>query len=619
MKAAFLIRCSTKKQDYERQVKDLTRLATKLGYENDTSIIFGEHITGKDDASKKDRLSIQHLKESAALGNFDVVLVSEVSRMSRDPMSGRLYVRQLINMEIPVYFRDIDTWTINPTTGEKVRDAEVVIGAAFDAAWKYIKSMKTQIASGRRDELDNNCMSIGQPFFGYKRFGGRDKENKNRWVIDDAAAEAVVATFEEYIKDGATLKSTALAITARFGDRLGKRFSLGTIEHILTFEPYCTGIKVVSLTDPDSGDVDKFEVEIPTIISRTLFDAATNKRKTNRVTTTPYPSQKTYTLSKLIKCPECGHSFSPQKKRGDKGYRMTNGKVVIAWVCMSGVNNATDCKCRISINNEKIDSVIWGLVKKELIAFANLNTEDRIAKLEEYKQKVANANADIANFEVQAAAMDKQVEKAYSAYMDAPDEVAAMAKDRYYQALAKCQSEKDECTNKIDGLNKQIEQFNLYIKTLSNPQLPEDAISKAESDPKEKRRLITELIEKIYPFKITSYESPRTHKIIKNGILLLEVYTINGLYYILYDGNQVNNKTAYYINGSLAFYQGGTVYNSVLGEKGEYFILHSPYLLIDEAPNPEDDVDDEWLEASVTFNQMIEICKKEGYTIDYTC
>ena len=32
MRAAFLIRCSTKKQDYERQVNDLTRLAKKFGY-----------------------------------------------------------------------------------------------------------------------------------------------------------------------------------------------------------------------------------------------------------------------------------------------------------------------------------------------------------------------------------------------------------------------------------------------------------------------------------------------------------------------------------------------------------------------------------------------------------
>ena len=254
MKAAFLIRCSTKKQDYERQVKDLTRLAKRFGYEYGDSTIYGEHITGKDDATKRDRLSIQHLKEGAEEKKFDVVLVSEVSRMSRDPMSGRMYIRQLINMEIPVYFRDIDTWTIDPQTGRKTRDAETIIGAAFDAAWKYLKSMKTQIASGRRDELDNNCMSIGQPFFGYKRFGGRDKTKKNRWVVDEAAAEVVVDVFNEYLKDGATLKSTSLAITAKYGEKFNRKFSVGTIEHILTYESFYTGINKITLTDPDTEE-----------------------------------------------------------------------------------------------------------------------------------------------------------------------------------------------------------------------------------------------------------------------------------------------------------------------------------------------------------------------------
>ncbi len=45
--------------------------------------------------------------------------------------------------------------------------------------------------------------------------------------------------------------------------------------------------------------------------------------------------------------------------------------------------------------------------------------------------------------------------------------------------------------------------------------------------------------------------------------------------------------------------------------------LPSPFLLIDEAPNQEDDVDEEWLEVSVTFYQMIEICRREGNIIDY--
>lgn len=104
MKAAFLIRCSTKNQDLDRQTRDLTRLAKSLGYEYDIeNLVFGEKITGKDDVTIKNRESIDKLLRAAKEQKFDVVLVAEVSRMSRDPASGRVYVRQLINMSIPVY------------------------------------------------------------------------------------------------------------------------------------------------------------------------------------------------------------------------------------------------------------------------------------------------------------------------------------------------------------------------------------------------------------------------------------------------------------------------------------------------------------------------------------
>lgn len=606
MKAAFLIRCSTKKQDYERQVKDLTRLADRLGYTYSSETIYGEHITGKDDASKKDRLSIQHLKEDATLKKFDVVLVSEVSRMSRDPMSGRLYIRQLINMEIPVYFRDINTWTINPETGEKVRDAEIVIGGAFDAAWKYLKSMKTQIASGRRDELDNNCISIGQPFFGYKRHGGKDKTIKNSWVINEEEGQIVVDVFNEYLKDGATLKSTALAMSAKYN----KKFSIGRIEHILTYEPYATGVKVINLTDPDTGDVEQFKVTIPTIITKDLYDKVTSKRTTNRVTSDPYPKQTVYTLSKLIKCPTCGHSLTPRKRASEKAgekYRMVNGKVAISWYCMSGINNATNCKSRISINNEKIEAVIWGLVKQELIGFANLNTEEREMKIENIKTKISNIDADIANYEANIVGLGKLVEKAYNAFLEAPEAVSEMAKERYYQTLKKYQNEKKENEDKISGLISEKEKQNAYLTFYSNPTVPEDAIKKAEADPAEKRRLVKELVYKIYPYKIESYISPATHRVMKNGVVLLLVYTVNGVYNILYDGNQRNDKTAYYISNEFATFQNG-LERYELYEAGEYFVLPNADMVKDKGE----------IEEFVDVNGIAEICKKNNWCIDYS-
>ena len=613
MKAAFLIRCSTKKQDYDRQVKDLTRLAKRFGYEYEDSLVFGEHITGKDDATKKDRLSIQHLKEAATANKFDVVLVSEVSRMSRDPMSGRVYIRQLINMDIPVYFRDIDKWTIDPDTNKKVRDAETIIGGAFDAAWKYLKSMKTQIASGRRDELDNNCMSIGQPFFGYKRFGGRDKTKKNSWIVDEDAKEVVLEVYRRYALEGATLKSVALSITKDFGEKFGKKFSIGTIEHILTFEPYYTGIKVVSLKDPDTDEVDKFDVEIPTIITKAMYDKATSKRATNRVGRNPYPKQTTYTLSKLLKCPICGHSLTPRKRAGDNGgkYRMINGHIGISWYCMAGINNQTDCNSRISINNDKIEPIIWELVKKELIGYANLNTEDRITKLEEVKGQIANVEADIANFIDQLNTMDKQIERAYNAYMDAPEAVLEVAKARYLKTLEKCQNEKDECETKIDGFKQKKDRLTYYKIALEQPQVPADAIAKAESDPIEKRRLVTELIDKIVPYKISTYQVPQRDskelKTLKSGVILLEVYAICGTYNILFNANQKDiEQTAYYIGGNFATFQDG-IRKFEAYETGEYFVISNASLVMEI----------EEVDECVSMNQFVDIATLNGWELTF--
>ncbi len=61
-KAAFLVRCSTDKQDYERQIEDLQRVADRFDFTVSEDNIFGENITGKDDTTKKDRLSIIKLR-----------------------------------------------------------------------------------------------------------------------------------------------------------------------------------------------------------------------------------------------------------------------------------------------------------------------------------------------------------------------------------------------------------------------------------------------------------------------------------------------------------------------------------------------------------------------------
>lgn len=618
MKAAFLIRCSTKNQDLDRQTRDLTRLAKSLGYEYDIeNLVFGEKITGKDDVTIKNRESIDKLLRAAKEQKFDVVLVAEVSRMSRDPASGRVYVRQLINMSIPVYFRDIDTWTINPDNGKRVRDAEQVIGAAFDAAWKYLRSLKTQVASGRRNELDNNQISVGQPFFGYTRYGGKDKSKKNCWIVDEVAAEVVVFVFNEYIKDGSTLKSTALATTAKYGELLGRKFSVGSIEHILTYESYHTGIKKISLTDPDTEEIEVFDVKVPILVDTELFEKATAKRKNNRVKSEPYPKQTTYILSKLLKCPYCGYTMTPRAKGNDsrgkttnERYRIINGKKALSWLCMSGINNATSCNNRISVANEKAEPIIWELIKKELIVFANLNNEERELKVEELTEKITHLASNIDNYNAHKSSLQKQLSKAYTVATMADESVLAMAMTEFNKTARNIRKEMSDCDSAIEQIKGEIDNLvNLKI-FYSQPNLPSDIIEKAETDEAEKRKLVKELINKIVPYKITTFKKQHRDRglvTLNFGVVLLEVYTVNGIYYVFYNANDRGDiRQAYYISGVFAMFQ-NSINKFDAYKEGEYFVISNADMVMET----------EEIDELITVNQMVEIAINNGWVLSY--
>lgn len=618
MKAAFLIRCSTKNQDLDRQTRDLTRLAKSLGYEYDIeNLAFGEKITGKDDVTIKNRESIDKLLRAAKEQKFDVVLVAEVSRMSRDPASGRVYVRQLINMSIPVYFRDIDTWTINPDNGKRVRDAEQVIGAAFDAAWKYLRSLKTQVASGRRNELDNNQISVGQPFFGYTRYGGKDKSKKNCWIVDEVAAEVVVFVFNEYIKDGSTLKSTALATTAKYGELLGRKFSVGSIEHILTYESYHTGIKKISLTDPDTEEIEVFDVKVPILVDTELFEKATAKRKNNRVKSEPYPKQTTYILSKLLKCPYCGYTMTPRAKGNDsrgkttnERYRIINGKKALSWLCMSGINNATSCNNRISVANEKAEPIIWELIKKELIVFANLNNEERELKVEELTEKITHLASNIDNYNAHKSSLQKQLSKAYTVATMADESVLAMAMTEFNKTARNIRKEMSDCDSAIEQIKGEIDNLvNLKI-FYSQPNLPSDIIEKAETDEAEKRKLVKELINKIVPYKITTFKKQHRDRglvTLNFGVVLLEVYTVNGIYYVFYNANDRGDiRQAYYISGVFAKFQ-NSINKFDAYKEGEYFVISNADMVMET----------EEIDELITVNQMVEIAINNGWVLSY--
>jgi len=583
MIAAFLIRCSTNRQDYDRQLKDLTEIATKKNFEVKKEFIFGEHITGKDDTTKGDRQSIRKLFSAVDKKQFDVLLINEVSRMSRDGVSGRIYVRKLNNAGIPTYFRDRNRWTIDLDTKEVDTAFEKELGTYFDGAAEYLKSLKTQTASGRRNKLMSGQMTQGVAF-GYMKKGGYDKETKNTVFIKEEEADIVKFIYNKYLADGATLKSTALATSGTYN----KKFSVGKINHILNYAGYYLGYTIVTTTDPDYKEQNTFKISIGKIIDEELYKAVQKKLKENRSSAKlKNNAQKVRILSKLIKCSFCGHSFTPAER--------TDGRPVYTWKCMSRINNSSDCDSHINLNDQKMVALIWELIKKELISFNDYNEEERKSKIEEQDNKIKDYQRDIIVLNTNKNAEQKKIERAYSAYLSAPAGTEIIALDLYNKTLKTCKGEIDDINSGIDSLRDQITFCENRIDRFSRVNFSEEYIKEIEADDEKKREVFLQYILAIYPYKV-SYR-----------ILVVEVVTVDGLFYILFDGNQRKYQVATYIRSEFAVWQNSNK-KVDLYSAGDYFLV----------PNASMVMDTDELEEFLNFKQMNKVCMQNGWELDYS-
>lgn len=583
MKAAFLIRCSTTQQDYDRQIDDLTKVANSYKFETSPDLIFGEYITGKDDTTKKDRKSIELMKEAAKAHKFDVLLVNEVSRMSRDSVSGRVYVRELNNFGIPTYFRDKGKWTINLETREVDEAFEKELGLYFDGAAEYLKSMKTFTASGRRNRLRDNQMIQGK-IYGYKKLGGKDKYNRNTLIVNEEEAIIIKYAYNTYIEEGSTIKSTALAISAKFGFDC----SIGKVYHILKNTSYHTGYTTVTTIDPDTKKEEVFKITFDTIIDEELYNKATKKLVGNRASKVMRSNkQKKYLLSRLVKCSFCGASYTPSLK--STGY--------VNWRCHSRINNShPDCKCEINLNDDKLSTVVWELIKKELLPLTTYNKEEKERRTEKEKELIDKLNEDITLLSKELKNVDKTLERAYTAYISAPESAAKLALDMYSKTLT-------ETTSKKDSINKDIETKKLHIQYAENRidrynrvDFTTDYLKELETDNSKKRQVFEEYIDAIYPYK-AGYR-----------LAVLEVHTTTGdCYYILLDSGQRKHQIATYIRYEFAVWQNSNNRYKAI-ESGDYFYC----------PNASNIMETEDLVEYLSFREIEKVCNINNWILDYS-
>lgn len=228
-RAALLLRCSTNIQDYNRQKLELEKVANRFKLK--VAKVFGEHVTGKDDIRKGNRKSVDELINACENDEIDVVLISEVSRLTRNFLYGVTLVDKFNrDYSIPIYFRDKRKWTIDVETGEVNLEFEKELRKAFEQAEEELASIRFRMASGKRDSAGLGQWFAGFPPFGYTR-------QKNGYLVKNEYAPIVKEMFDKYLEEGQALITTTRYIYGKYPD-IKKLKSIGNTKFILNNRAY---------------------------------------------------------------------------------------------------------------------------------------------------------------------------------------------------------------------------------------------------------------------------------------------------------------------------------------------------------------------------------------------
>ncbi len=103
------VRCSTVKQDTERQIDDLTNFANRNGWQ--VVDVISENISGA--VKNEKRPAIQSILQRGMDKAFDMVLVSELSRIGRNAFEVQKVIEQLTEYKIPIYLQNMNIATLD--------------------------------------------------------------------------------------------------------------------------------------------------------------------------------------------------------------------------------------------------------------------------------------------------------------------------------------------------------------------------------------------------------------------------------------------------------------------------------------------------------------------------
>lgn len=283
------------------------------------------------------RDGLQNLLLECKAGRIDYILTKSISRFSRNTTDCLFLVRELLDMNIPIYFEkeNIDTGSM---------ESEFVLSILSSMAQDESRSISENNKWAVRQRFENGTYQFSCVPYGYMR------DDEGFMIINPEEAEIVRFIYQSVLNGLGSEKIAKILEERQISTRKGGKWTNSTVRDILTNEKYY-GAAVFQKTYTNEsfhrkknyGEVDRYFVEEhhEPIINKEIFERVKEiieqRASEKRIISGSDKYQKRYVFSGIIFCGECGDKF--RRKIHDSGKE-------IAWSCRTHIQDKKKCSMK---------------------------------------------------------------------------------------------------------------------------------------------------------------------------------------------------------------------------------------------------------------------------------
>ena len=154
-KVVILARVSTDKQEYQRQVNELTDYCTRVGWS--VEAVFSNKVSGA--KRMEERPEILDLIDFVKSNDIDKVVCLEISRLGRNTLEALKVIECLNENGVSLYVKNYNLETLNPD-GKVNPVASLICTILLEIASMERLTIAERMASGR-DQYIANCRNKG--------------------------------------------------------------------------------------------------------------------------------------------------------------------------------------------------------------------------------------------------------------------------------------------------------------------------------------------------------------------------------------------------------------------------------------------------------------------------